>query len=224
MERDYFHWVTARAVSELADEGRVGREQRKLTMGTPVSFLFDPGLRYRRRIIQRKQKVLEEYARAASGTVRIGTHAENLFLVGFMERGYVCGGRGVRKYGGKEWTASGHDLDFVLLGDGGPWGCEVKNRMDYIERRELEVKLNMCKFLGLRPMFIMRWAPKTYIEQVRRRGGYTMVFGTQVWPTGQEGLVKRVREWLGLPVDCPSSIPGGIYERWARWLAKKGLI
>lgn len=113
-------------------------------------------------------------------------------------------------------------MDYVLEGEGGVWGCEVKNTLDYIERREFDVKLGMCKYLGLRPLFIVRGAPKSHIEEVREAGGFTMVFAVQVWPFGQEGLVGRVKQELGLPVDCPTRIPGGIFDRFAGWLKKGG--
>jgi hypothetical protein len=221
LERQFFHWVTARAVEELVGEGRLGREQRRLRPGSGVSFLFEPRMRYRRRIINRKLRVLREYAEAASGRVRIGDQAELLFLAGFVERGFVCRGREVKEYGGKRWEATGHDLDYLLEGEGGVWGCEVKNRMEYMEAGELDVKVRMCQYLGVRPLFVLRCAPKTHIERVRQAGGYTMVFQTQIWPSGQEGLVQRVQEELGLPLDCPRAVPSGIFERFLRWVGRK---
>jgi hypothetical protein len=221
-EKDYFHWVTARAVEELVGEGRIiRRERRKLKAGAPVSFLFHKGLRRRQRIIGRKLKVLERYVEAASVRVRIGDHAEMMFLAGFAERGYVCRARNVKEYGGKRWKKSSRDLDFVLEGSGGVWGCEVKNRLDYMEAAEVDEKVKMCKLFGVRPLFIVRRAPKTHIERVRLAGGFTMVFEMQVWPSGQEELLKEVKEVLRLPVDSPRAIPGGIFDRFEGWLAKK---
>lgn len=65
-EREFFHWVTARAVDELVEVGDLRKELFPLREGTPVRFLCHPSLRYRRRVIQRKGKVLREYAEAAS--------------------------------------------------------------------------------------------------------------------------------------------------------------
>jgi len=90
--------------------------------------------------------------------------------------------------------------------------------MDYIERDELQIKREMCRFLGLRPLFILRHAPKSYIDRVRRAAGYTMLFDIQVWPFGHELLIDRVRHELGLPLDSPRAIPAGIFTRFLNWL------
>ena len=47
-----------------------------------------------------------------------------------------------------------------------------------------------------------------------------MIFEVQVYPFGQDGLVRRIRNILGLPVDCPRAIPEGIIDRFMRWHEK----
>jgi hypothetical protein len=191
LERKYFHWVTARAADHLVGKGALRRERHPLQSGAAATFLFHPSLRYHRRLIRRKLKVLNDYAQA-SVRLRIGAWAEILFIAGFSRHRFLCAGRKVRAYGGKQWTATGHDLDFALEGVGGPWGCELKNTMDYIPRDELKIKINICHPLGLRPLFILRHAPKSYIEFVRQAGGYTLIFDFQVWPFGHEPLIAAV--------------------------------
>ena len=80
--------------------------------------------------------------------------------------------RKVRAYAGKTWTDTGHDLDRVFERDGIAYGAEIKNTLPYIPRYELEVKMKMCKHLGLRPLFIVRMAPKNYINDVQVAGGW----------------------------------------------------
>jgi len=119
LERKYFHWITARAVDDLVGEGAIRREQHPLRTGASVSFIFHRSLRYRRRAIRRKLKILNEYAEA-SVRFRVGEWAELLFLAGFSQHGFVCAAREARAYRGKQWTDTDHDLDFVLEGPGGP--------------------------------------------------------------------------------------------------------
>ena len=45
------------------------------------------------------------------------------------------------------------NLDRVFERDGIPYGAEIKNTLAYIDRGELHVKLRMCFYLGLRPLF-----------------------------------------------------------------------
>lgn len=90
----------------------------------------------------------------------------------------------------------------------------------------MEVKLEMCKALGLKPLFVLRMCPKSYVEVVRRVGGFTLLFWWQLYPYGHEGLARRVREELGLPVDNPRAIWESTTKRFLDWhlreLAKLG--
>jgi hypothetical protein len=43
-----------------------------------------------------------------------------------------------------------------------------------------------------------------------------MIFEKQIYPFGQEKLVKKFTEVLGMPVDCPIKIPDGIIDRFIR--------
>ena len=82
---------------------------------------------------------------------------------------------------------------------------------------ELIAKMRMCAHLNLRPLFIVRMAPKSYIEMVRRNGGFTLVFKHQLYPHGHARLAERVREELGLPVDSPAAIQDGTVQRFLKW-------
>src|SRR5262250_616192 len=117
-----------------------------------------------------------------SFTDGLGAQGELMFEAALGSAGFRALGRKVRSYGGKNWTATGHDLDCVFERDGIEYGAEIKNTLPYIPRNELRVKLVMCKVLGLRPLFIVRMAPKTYINEVRLEGGFTLVFQYQLYP------------------------------------------
>ncbi|HLC41871.1 MAG TPA: hypothetical protein VJO34_09630 [Methylomirabilota bacterium] len=89
----------------------------------------------------------------------------------------------------------------------------MKNTLDYIPIEELNVKLEMCGFLGFKPLFIMRYAPKNYMKKIIDAGGIGLLFEHQLYPFGYEALAKRVRDELGLKVDCPTRIADGTMER-----------
>ncbi len=100
------------------------------------------------------------------------------------------------------------------------YGCEVKNKWDYIDRDELDIKLEICQFLGLKPLFIMRYSPKSYNKEIIDIGGYAMIFVAQICPFGKEELVERIKGVLELPADCPRAIPQGISDGFMKWHEK----
>jgi hypothetical protein len=161
-------------------------------------------------------RVIEGYSKPAIA-MACGQQAENLFLVAFAEYGFELVARNTREYGGRVWAGSAHTLDFIVRRDGVVYGAEVKNTWDYMPREEFGVKVRMCGFLGVRPLFIWRYAPKNYMNEVFEAGGYGMIFKAHIFPMGQEGLVEAVWGTLGLECDTARRIPDGIMERFVRW-------
>jgi len=210
-EKRFYHWITAKATSELLD-GLLRTEEAPLLEGTRVKFVFHKSHRYYRRQIGRALEVIREYSRPEI-TAGCGEQADMLFFSALMNRGFVSAGQDTNEYRGRKWTKTNHDLDFIMEKDGRAYGCEVKNTWAYIEPAEMRVKLGICEFLGVVPLFIMRYAPKSYLEEIRTRGGAFVIFEWHIYPFGQEELVKRIRETLGLGADCPRAIPSGIIDR-----------
>jgi hypothetical protein len=138
-----------------------------------------------------------------------------LFGIAAGREGFRLHGPGIRKYGGMEWNETEHDLDWIFERDGIGWGVEIKNTWAYIEREEMLTKIRLCEFLGLRPLFIMRWAPKSYMEAIRLEGGFGLLYETQFYPLGHEASMRGLRD-LGLPVDNPVAVPEGIFRRFVR--------
>ena len=83
--------------------------------------------------------------------------------------------------------------------------------------------MEMCEFLGIKPLFIMRYTPKTYMWEIYKKGGYGMLFEYQIYDLSQKELVEKIRETLGMPVDCPRAIPEGMLERFKRWHLEKAV-
>jgi len=79
----------------------------------------------------------------------------------------------------------------------------------------------MCRFLGLRPLFIMRFAPKAYMNDLGRAGGFGLLFKDQLYPFGNEALAEQVRAELRLPVHCPPMVPDGHVQRFVGWHRKQ---
>lgn len=218
-EKAFFHWVTAKALYALVDDV-IGTEVVHSHDGTPVRVLFRKGHRFRQRQIGRLLKIIGEMSKPEVAEA-CGEHADVLFFNALMQRKFIAAGEDVREYGGKTWEKTGHDLDFIIERDGVAYGCEVKNRWDYIEREELETKIEMCKFLGVRPLFIMRAAAKSYINEIINAGGFALIFRWHLYPFGMRELAKVIREELEMPADCPRRIEAGTIDRFVHWHEKQ---
>ena len=223
LERQFFHWITARGLNEAVLEGRIQSFTSPLMGEGPVTanmplirFFWSRRNRYWRRQAEAVRRLVREFSRPECGRA-LGHHGEQMFDAALPRAGFMPRGRNVRQYGDKKWTETGHDLDRVFERDGIAYGVEIKNTLDYIERGELRVKIRMCGVLGLRPLFIVRMAPKSYIEHVRREGGFTLVVQYQLYPHGHLSLARRVRDELRLPVDAPAAIAEGTVRRFLRW-------
>lgn len=228
LEKRFYHWITTKAVNELVAERKIRSATLPLEVegaGEEIRFYWSPKLRYWLRQAQRIRGLIQQFSEPEL-TRAFGLHAEMLFDAALARAGFVPAAQDVRAYGEREWTKTGHDLDRVYERDGVTYGAEIKNALSYIELEELEVKLEMCKALGLKPLFILRMSPKSYVEAVRGAGGFTLLFGWQLYPYGHEGLARRVREELGLPVDSPRAIWESTTKRFLDWhlreLAKLG--
>jgi hypothetical protein len=218
-ESDYFHWVTSRALSELAAEGHIAAE-REVVPGTGnITFYHATTHRYWRRQAQDVISLVGQFS-APAFTAGLGAQGELMFDAALPSVGFLPTARKVRSYAGKDWKTTEHDLDRVYERDGIAYGAEVKNTLKYIPRRELTVKLKMCRHLGLRPLFIVRMAAKSYIEEVRLEGGFTLVFKYQLYPFGQKPFADIVSKSLRLPVDCPARIADGTVQRFLKWHLK----
>lgn len=220
LEKEYFHWVTDFAIRDLRESGFLADEYVSLGAGNArLRFLFRAGHRFRRRQMKRAVAIVRAYSDPAFAK-GCGLYAQTLFLHALLKGGFRLEGENTARYAGREWTDTNHDLDFIVERDGVTYGCEVKNRLEYISREELGVKLKMCEFLGVKPMFIMRASPKTHNFTIGQKGGYAWIYEAQIYPPGHESLAERVRAELRLPVMCSYAIPLGMVERFERWHRK----
>lgn len=219
-EDEFFHWITTRALSELVNEGQISSESEPLPGGeTPSGFITlyrAKSYRYWKRDAGEIAKLVSEFSNPAF-THALGVHGELMFDAALPTVGFMPMGRKVRSHKGVSWTETKHDLDRVFERDGIPYGIEIKNTLGYIDKEELDVKLRMCKTLSLRPLFVMRMAPKNYIELIRAAGGFSLIFKFQLYPFGQKAFADEVRKRLKLPTDSPTRIADGTVQRLLKW-------
>lgn len=215
-EKKYYHWITAKAVSELVEEGQLKENRVSFGKNRELRFIFHKRNRYYKRQSEQKALIVNEFSEP-NITLAVGELADVLFSLALSKKGFKIEGEDVNEFKGKKWTKTNHNLDLILSNDNIEYGTEIKNKLEYIGKKELDIKLDICDYLSIRPLFIMRFAPKSYIDEIRNRGGFTLIFETQIYPLGQEYLVDKIKKDLNLPVMCSKAIPEGIINRFIKW-------
>ena len=218
-EDEFFHWITNRALRDLASTGVVFSETRELKTGGTIKLFWHRGYRYYKRSAKRLVDLVEEYADPNIGGA-IGLHGELVVLEGFAGFQFVMRGRDTKVHRDKRWERSGHDLDFIFEKDSVAYGVEVKNTLSYMEYGEFQTKIKMCAELGLKPVFVVRMMPRTWIYELQQVGGFALIFKYQLYPWSHKELAGRVATELGLPVDAPRALQKGTVARFVKWHEK----
>jgi hypothetical protein len=219
-EDTFFHWITSRALSDLIQQGLVKTENRRLAIGSELKLLWHRSHRYYKRDASRLVELVNEYG-SPNMCASIGLHGEQMILGGFARARFLMVDHNARKYGDREWTRTAHNLDFIFEREGRAYGIEVKNTLSYMEEEEFRIKMDMCDYLGISPVFAVRMLPRSWIHQLIKRGGYAMILKYQLYPWTHIDLAKRVRNELGLPVDAPRKLSEGTIEKFVAWHTKK---
>jgi hypothetical protein len=233
-----FQWITGKALGELRGEDvlrskvvtmQTGEARGAATSGEGaevIRFFWSRQNRYVKRQMREIRELVMEFSRSTFGRA-LGQQGEMLADNALMSEGFAKRSEKVREWNGKRWEQTGHDLDRVYERDGVAYATEVKNTLKYIEKTELFIKARMCEFLGLRPLVIARSLPKSYVEFLRRRGGFGFIVGKQLYPFGYEELAERVRSVLGFRVECSRRIEAGRVRVFLDWhlrrLEKQGV-
>lgn len=218
LERQFFHWITGKALMELAQGGKLQKVTADV-QGNQVNFYAHPRNRYWRRQ-QRAMQVLLERVFHPSFTHAVGRQGELLFDAAFARNGFRIAAQNANAWSGRQWQKTNENLDRIVELDGRAYGVEIKNTQTYIARPELYSKLDMCRHLNLTPLFIMRAAPKSYMRDIIKSDGYGMQFEFQAYPFGQEDLVREVQDVLKLKVHSPKDVQQGHFDRLLQWHAK----
>jgi hypothetical protein len=220
-EHRYFHWITARALRHLVAAGWIKTESRRIpSTGGAIHLFWHRRYRYYRRAADELVNLVSEYA-DPNVAAAIGIHGEAMVLGGFAESQFVLKGRETSEWGGRRWTQTGHDFDFIFERDGLAYAVEVKNTLGYPAHEEITIKLAMAKLMCVAAVFVARMLPKTVINEIWTGGGFTLILKYQLYPYSHRVLAKRVAESLRLPVDSPRRLSDGTMKRFTDWHAKR---
>jgi hypothetical protein len=227
LEKQYFHWITYRAIKSLVSDGYLTEHPVTTKYGSPVIFVArsTPQSTERGQItlthIKSKVKLIETISKPEFTDV-IGKHLQFLVKSELRANFFTIEAENSNEYRGKKWTRTGHDLDFIATHERGfAIGVEVKNTSPYIPREEFDIKLEMCMYLGLKPVFAVRWMPKSYIYEAYTNGGFGWLFEYQAYPLGFDAMAERVGRGLSLPVKVMPELPSRAQDIFSNWVKKQ---
>jgi hypothetical protein len=200
-ENRYSHWDVNNAVDKFVSRGFL-----KLVTFGRAHFVFRSGIRYYIRKVKRRHEIIETYSQSTI-TAALGKWGEKLVEYMFRLNRFEIVGRNTNEFQGKKWTKTNEDLDFIVGRDYIAYGVEVKNTLPYMEADEFLSKLEMCKFLGLVPLWILRNAPEVQFNTMKANSGFILFFKSQMYPYGQEPLVKEIWSKMRLPVAVRAEMP-----------------
>jgi len=121
-EKEFFHWVTVRALTELVGEGKIAVEvvqlqpERGTGTGTIV-FYRSTTYRYWKRDADEVMKLVSRFSEP-SFTSALGAQGEAMFDAALPRVGFMPTGIKVRSYGGVDWTKTNHDLVWLVFSGG----------------------------------------------------------------------------------------------------------
>lgn len=218
-EEQYFHWITNRALRDLTAQGDIRLLKHEFSTGSTVNLYWHRTNRFYKRSAKSVVELVQEYTEFSHGKA-LGLHGERMVLHGFAYSQFIHKGENTRQFNGKLWKDSEHNLDFIFERDSVAYGIEVKNTLNYMDKEEFNIKIKLCKYLGIRPVFAVRMIPKSWIKDLIEAGGYAMILKYQFYPLTHDKLAKRMSQELKLPVDTPQAIQQGTMGKFFRWHQK----
>lgn len=218
-ENKFFHWVTNRAIRELEGKGVLLIEGRKLIADTKIHIVWDKSLRYYKREANKLIALVEKYSASETG-FELGRRGEDLVLEGFARNQFLLINRNTNKYKKKKWEKTNHKLDFIFERDSLVYGVEVKNTLGYMDKKELDIKIDMCSYLGIIPIFVARMLPQSWIHEIIEKGGFALILKYHLYPTAYKKLAKEVAQELKIPTGCPKVLEEGTMKRFLNWHQK----
>ncbi len=215
LEREFFHWIVGRGLLELGNAGEITRRTAAIQRQS-INFYANRKHRYYERELKTMLGLLARIY-DPEFTHAVGRHGELMLDATLGRYGFRAEATNAKAWNGKTWTTTDHNLDRIVTRDGIAYGVEIKNTQNYIDKDELRTKLALCQHLGLRPLFIMRFAPKSYMHDINQARGFGLLFDEQMYPLGHSALLNEVRQTFGLKVNSPKDVKDGDMQRLQNW-------
>jgi hypothetical protein len=123
-EKQYFHWITYRAIKSLVSDGYLTEHPITTKYGAPVIFVARSTAQSAKREqitsthIKSKLKLIETISKHEFTDI-IGRHLQFLVKSELRANSFIIEAENSNKYRGKKWAKTGHDLDFIATHERG---------------------------------------------------------------------------------------------------------
>lgn len=165
---------------------------------------------------QNKKRILQSHMKAKAKIISLydsseiskdlGDHFESVVKHELRANQLQIVATHANSYKGKQWQKSNANLDFIAEHpDGRAFGIQAKNELKHIEKQELLEQLEICRCLKIRPIFIVRYMPWSFVPIVRGRDGFVITLGTQFYPIGHKKMCQQIQDKLSIPESQLSS-------------------
>lgn len=243
-ESDFFPWIVADALNDLVAEDYLETFINKDIPGAdrleylpPIKFfankdalVTDKDTRLMKRHMLSIAKLVSRYS-APDNSHTLGKQLESLVTYELRAQGFEIVKIHANELDGMKWTRTNENLDIIARkkDTGFTIGVEVKNTLGIIEPEEIDSKIDICNTLGITPVFACRWI-KPYVNCIRRQGGFSWMFKTQIYPLGTEKFTKELYEKLspramvnsqsgrGFPVSSNNNLPLKSISKFEEWV------
>jgi len=149
--------------------------------------------------MQAKAKIVALYD-SAEVSKDLGHHFEALVRHELRANQLQIVAAHANSYKDRQWQKSGANLDFIAdYPDGRAFGIQAKNELKHIELGELLEQLDICDCLRIKPVFIVRYMPWSFVPYVTNRDGFVVTLGTQLYPIGYKKICQQIQDKLSIP-------------------------
>lgn len=168
--------------------------------------------------IGRAAKWIEKYS-DNKVTKMLGDHLHDIVKAELRVQSFEIIAEKTRKYREKEWTKTNHTLDIIAKHKTRNLtiGVEVKNMLFLVPKSEVSVKIEMCDYFGITPVFACRWL-EPHRHEIVSHGGFLWQFKKQLYPRGQEKFVETLRKRFKFPVEVNSELPYTSIKEFENWI------
>lgn len=226
LEEKYPHWTITDALKKLVSDKILQVKNQKTNYADIVHFYYpsrlisDPADKQgMAKKIKRIVRHIDRYSRPKN-TDMLGRYLHALVRKELKIHGFEILDEGkVNSYKGKVWDDTEHSLDIVAEHTVKKVviGIEIKNTLEPLERDEWETKIQLCKKIGIIPVFACRWIGP-YKKEITQNGGFPWQFKTQMYPIGHESFVEEMKKKFRFPIDVRSEIPEESIKELEEWI------
>lgn len=210
---------------KIVETKRLVCREKKIEQVGKIKFYFPASLeqneKQKERIENKITKLsvkIRKYSSIQNITL-LGKHLHYLVKSELRAQQFKILSENTNEFEGKKWQDSNHTLDLIAKHDKKDVriGVEVKNSLDLMPKGELDIKLKMCKFFEIIPVFACRWI-RPFFQTIQREGGFPWEFKKQIYPFGQEKMVQSLQKRLKLPVQVSGELPSHSVKNFKNWL------